>query len=110
MLCIPAGLFADGDGAVGFVEVAPLERDQLALAQPADRFRIEHRERAAPLGGIQIGADVIRVEYLHLLLFDFGDDAVFGGIAENERLPRTLFASAMESIVVEWAGKNELRF
>ena len=87
-----------------------MKRDQLALAQPADRFRIEHRERAAPLGGIQIGADVIRVEYLHLLLFDFGDDAVFGGIAENERLPRTLFASAMESIVVEWAGKNELRF
>ena len=110
VLRAPAGLPVDGDGAVGFIKAVPLERGQLALAQPADRFRIEHRERAAPLGGIQIRADVIRVEYLHLLLFDFGDDAAFGGIAENERLPWTLFTSAMESIVDEWADKNELRF
>ena len=40
----PAGLLTDGDGAVGFVEVAPLERDQLALSQSADQFQIEHRQ------------------------------------------------------------------
>ena len=51
-LCVPAGLLTDGDGAVGFVKVAPLERDQLALSQSADQFQIEHRQGITPLGCI----------------------------------------------------------
>ena len=47
MLCVPAGLLTDGDGAVGFVEVAPLERDRLALSQSADQFQLEHRRGIA---------------------------------------------------------------
>ena len=77
-------LFADGDGFVLDVEVTPLERDQLALSQSADQFQIEHRQGIAPLGCVQIRADVVGVEYLHFLLLNFGDDAVFGGIAEND--------------------------
>ena len=51
-LCVPAGLLTDGDGAVGFVKVAPLERDQLTLSQSADQFQIEHRQGITPLGCI----------------------------------------------------------
>ena len=83
-LCVPASLLTDGDGAVGFVEVAPLECDQLALSQSADQFQIEHRQGITPLGGIQIRADVVWVKDFHLLFFNFGDDAILRGIGENE--------------------------
>ena len=61
-----------------------MERHQFTFPQSADQFQIKHGERAALLGGIKVCADVIRVEYLHLLFFNFGDDAVLRGIAENE--------------------------
>ena len=38
-------LFADGDGFVFDVEVAPQESGQLALAQSADQFQIEHGQQ-----------------------------------------------------------------
>lgn len=56
-LCLGAGegqlsvrifdiLLADGDGSVCNVEVAPQEGSQLALAQPADQFQIEHGQQS----------------------------------------------------------------
>ena len=61
-----------------------MERDQLALSQSADQFQIEHRQGITPLGGVQIRADVVWVKDFHLLFFNFGDDAILRGIAENE--------------------------
>jgi len=61
-----------------------LERDQLTLSQSADQFQIEHRQGITPLGGVQIRADVVWVKDFHLLFFNFGDDAILRGIAENE--------------------------
>ncbi len=83
-LCVPAGLLTDGDGAVGFVKVAPLERHQFTFSQSTDQFQIKHGERAALLSGVKVCADVVWMKDFHLLFFNFGDDAILRGIGENE--------------------------
>lgn len=70
-LCVSAGLLTDGDGAVGFVKIAPLERHQFTFSQSTDQFQIKHGERAALLSGVKVCADVVWMEDLHLLFFNF---------------------------------------
>ena len=83
-LCVPAGLLTDGDGAVGFVKVAPLERHQFTFSQSADQLQIKYWECAALFSSVKVCADVVWMKNLHLLLLNFGDDAVLRGIAEDE--------------------------
>ena len=46
---VASGLLADGNRLAFNVQIRPLERNQLALAQAADEFQIEHRQDAALL-------------------------------------------------------------
>ena len=46
---VASGLLADGNRLVFDIQIRPLECDQLALAQTADEFQIEHRQNAALL-------------------------------------------------------------
>lgn len=96
-LCLGAGegqfsvrifdiLLADGDGSVCNVEVAPQEGGQLALAQPADQFQIEHGQQSPFLCGVKVSFDVFRLEDLHFKFLHFRCDAVLGRIAEDQAL------------------------
>ena len=46
---VASGLLTDGNRLVFDIQVRPLERHQLAFAQAADEFQIEHRQDAALL-------------------------------------------------------------
>ena len=96
-LCLGAGegqlpigvldiLLADGDGFVRDVEVAPQEGGQLALAQPADQFQIEHGQQSPFLCGVKVSFDVFRLEDLHLEFLHLRCDAILGRIAEDQAL------------------------
>ena len=61
-----------------------MERHQFTFSQSTDQFQIKHGERAALLSGVKVCADVVWMKDLHLLFFNFRDDAVLRGIAEDE--------------------------
>ena len=88
-------LFADGDGFVFDVEVAPQESGQLALAQSADQFQIEHGQQPPLVRGIEIGLDMFRLEDLHFKFLYLWRNAVLGGVAEDE----SLFHGAVQGVV-----------
>ena len=79
-------LFADRDGLIFDVQVRPLERHQLALAQAADEFQIEHRQDAALLGCGQIGPNLLWRQNFHFVLLDFRRDAVVRRISDDQAL------------------------
>ena len=79
-------LLADGDGSVCNVEVAPQEGGQLALAQPADQFQIEHGQQSPFLCGVKVSFDMFRLEDLHLEFLHLRCDAILGRIAEDQAL------------------------
>ena len=61
-----------------------MERHQFTLPQACDQLQIKHGERAALLSGVKVCADVVWMKDLHLLFFNFRDDAVLRGIVEDE--------------------------
>ncbi len=62
-------LLADGDRAVFDVKVSPEEGSELAFAQTADQFQIEHGEDFTHLGSFEIGVDVLGLKDLHFVFF-----------------------------------------
>ena len=48
-----------------------MERHQFTFSQSTDQFQIKHGERAALLSGVKVCADVVWMEELHLLFFNF---------------------------------------
>ena len=83
---VASGLLADRDGLIFDVQVRPLERHQLALAQAADEFQIEHRQDAALLGCGQIGPNLLWRQNFHFVLLDFRRDAVVRRISDDQAL------------------------
>ena len=77
-------LLADGNRFVFNVQVRPLERHQLALAQTADEFEIEHRQDAALVSSGQVGLDLLRRQDLHFMLWNFRRYAVICRIAHDQ--------------------------
>ena len=64
-------LFGHGDGHVFRVQVSPEKGQQLAPAQTAGQLQVVGREESAPVGFLEVGADLLREQHLHLLLLDF---------------------------------------
>ena len=81
---VASGLLAYGNRLVFDVQVRPLERHQLAFAQAADEFQIEHRQDAALVGCRQIGFDLLRRQDLHFMLWNFRRYAVICRIAHDQ--------------------------
>ena len=79
-------LLADRDGAVSYIQVVPAESDQLALAETAHQFQIEHRQGVVLFRSGEVCADILRLEDIHFHLSDLGGDAVIGRIAEDQPL------------------------
>ena len=88
-------LFADGNRLVFDVQVRPLERHQLALAQAADEFQIEHRQDATLVGCRQIGFDLLWRQDLHFVLLNFRRNAVVCWITHDQ----PFFDRAVEGVV-----------
>ena len=61
-----------------------MQRDQLALAQAADEFQIEHGQDTTLLSSRQVGLDLLRRQDPHFVLWDFGRNAVIRWIAHNQ--------------------------
>ena len=61
-----------------------MERHQFTFSQSADQLQIKYWECAALFSGVKVCADVVWMKDLHLLFFNFRDDAVLRGIAEDE--------------------------
>ena len=92
---VASGLLADGNRLVFDIQVRPLERDQLALAQAADEFQIEHGQDTALLGSRQVGLDLLRRQDFHFVLRNFRRYAVVRWISDNQ----SLLNRAVERIV-----------
>ena len=88
-------MLADGNGLIFDVQVRPLERHQLALAQTTDEFEIEHRQDAALVSCGQIGLDLLWRQDLHFVLRDFGRNAVICRVSEDQ----AFFDRAVEGVV-----------
>ena len=81
---VASGLLADGNRLVFDVQVRPLQRYQLALAQTADEFQIEHGQDTTLLSSRQVGFDLFRRQDLHFVLWDFRRNAVVCRIAHDQ--------------------------
>ena len=92
---VSSSLLADGNRLVFDIQVRPLERHQLAFAQAADEFEIEHRQDAALVGCRQVGFDLFRRQDLHFVLWNFGRNAVVRRISDDQ----PLFDRAVERVV-----------
>ena len=95
-LCVPTGLLTDGDGAVGFIKVAPLERHQFTFSQSTDQFQIKHGEQSSPVGGIQIILNMLWWKNLHFNFLYFWRDAVLGRVPQDQALLDRPFQGAMQ--------------
>lgn len=49
-------------------------------------LQVEHGQNPAPVRRLKVGPHILRLEDLHLLPLYFGDDAVLGGVAEDQPL------------------------
>lgn len=77
-------LLRHGDGHVLCVQVSPEEGQQLAAAQAAGQLQVVCREKAAPVGLLEVGADLLWKEHLHLLLFNFRELTSFRRVVGDE--------------------------
>ena len=96
LACVVAsGLLTDGNRLVFNVQVRPLERNQLAFAQAADEFEIEHRQDTTLLSSRQVGLDLLRRQDFHFVLRNFWRNAVICRVSEDQ----ALFDRAVECVV-----------
>ena len=98
--CVVASrLLADGNRLILDVQVCPLERHQLALAQAADEFQIEHGQDTALLGSRQVGLDLLRRQDFHFVLRNFRRYAVVRWISDNQAFLWTFYIRSAVFVV-----------
>lgn len=77
-------LLGHRDGHVLRVQVSPEEGQQLAPAQTAGQLQVICWKQATPVGFLEIGADLLREQHLHLLLFNFRELATLRRIVGDQ--------------------------
>ena len=76
----PSSGLGDAQGPVFQVKVIPEERHQFATPDTRGQFQVEHRQDAMFRCGGKVGADFLRWEGAHLLLFLGRELAPGGGV------------------------------
>ena len=78
--------FAHGDRVSVRIKVSPEERKQLSPPQAAGQLQIKHRQDIAVRRRLEVCADLLRLDNLHLFFLDLGRVAVVGRILLDEFL------------------------
>lgn len=89
-------LLGHGDGHVLHVQVSPEKGQQLAPAQTTGQLQVICWKQTAPVGFLEVGADLLRQEHLHFLLLDFRELASLCRVGSNKPFLYRLFQCRVE--------------